>query len=216
MAILQEGSLLAGIRGRIGNIVIYQWKNKVCARTLPAKPHKKRVRTIPQQAQNGKLKVLTPFLKQVKPFLRTGFKHLAEERNITANNAAKSVNLLHAIKGEFPNQEMNWDAVLVADGALLKPENVKVIVSENAFNFTWDEDITATGNPNDRAIILLYNKNFGRVHANYSGAQRDELKHTFPMKPGYIKNNTYEVFIAFKDIMSDEVSKSVYCGRFTN
>ncbi|MBB5619895.1 hypothetical protein HDE69_000933 [Pedobacter cryoconitis] len=106
--------------------------------------------------------------------------------------------------------------MLVADGALLKPENVKVNVSENAFNFTWDQDITATGNPNDRTIILLYNKKFGRVHANYSGAQRDELSHNFPMKPGYIKDNTYEVFIAFKDIMSDEVSKSVYCGRFTN
>ncbi|MET4141085.1 DUF6266 family protein [Pedobacter sp. UYP1] len=106
--------------------------------------------------------------------------------------------------------------MLVADGELFKPENVKVAVTENAFNFTWDEDITATGNPTDRAIILLYNKKFGHVHANYSGARRDELSHTFPMKPGYIKNNTYEVFIAFKDIMSDEVSKSVYCGRFTN
>jgi len=216
MAILQEGSLLAGIRGRIGNIVIYQWKNKICARTLPKKPHKKRVRTIPQQAQANKMKVLTPFLKNVKPFLRTGFKQIAAERNITANNAAKSVNLLHAIKGEFPNQEINWDTVLVANGELLKPENVAVTVTEKAFNFTWNQDITGTGNPNDRTIILLYNKNFGRVHANYSGAQRDELQQTFPMKPGHIKDNTYEVFIAFKDIMSDEVSKSVYCGRFTN
>ncbi|PIH03971.1 hypothetical protein CS542_01900 [Pedobacter sp. IW39] len=52
---------------------------------------------------------INPLLKMLL-FLRTGFKHIAEERNITANNAAKSVNLLHAIKGEFPNQEINWDA----------------------------------------------------------------------------------------------------------
>ncbi|MGY0037016.1 hypothetical protein [Pedobacter sp. NJ-S-72] len=37
MAILQEGTVLAGIRGKIGNIVIYQWKNKVCARSKPKK-----------------------------------------------------------------------------------------------------------------------------------------------------------------------------------
>jgi hypothetical protein len=100
------------------------------------------------------------------------------------------------------------NAVLVADGELLKPEKVKVVVTENAFNFSGNEDIAATGNPNDRVIILLYNKNSGRVYANYSGAQRDELSHAFPMKPGYIKNNTYKVFIAFKDIMSDEVPKA--------
>lgn len=30
MAIVQEGTVLAGIRGNIGNVVIYPWKSKVC------------------------------------------------------------------------------------------------------------------------------------------------------------------------------------------
>ncbi|WP_348621480.1 DUF6266 family protein [Pedobacter lusitanus] len=214
MAIIQEGTVLAGIRGRIGNVVIYTWKNKVCARSLPAKPRKKRPRTIPQQAQANKMKVLSPFLNAVKPFLRTGFKQIAADRNITANNAAKSANLLTGIKGEFPNQEINWDTILVADGPLQKPENVTVQVAENAFHFTWDKDKTQTGNPGDRAIILLYSQTHRRPHINYSGARREELKDTFYLDPFYIKKNTYEVFIAFKDVMSDEVSQSVYCGRF--
>ncbi|WP_348621207.1 DUF6266 family protein [Pedobacter lusitanus] len=214
MAIIQEGTVLAGIRGRIGNVVIYTWKNKVCARSLPAKPRKKRPRTIPQQAQANKMKVLSPFLNAVKPFLRTGFKQIAAGRNITANNAAKSANLLTGIKGEFPNQEISWDTILVADGPLQKPENVTVQVAENAFHFTWDKDKTAESNPNDRAIILLYSKTYRRPHINYSGARRDELKDTFYLDPFYLKKNTYEVFIAFKDVMSDKVSKSVYCGRF--
>ncbi|QNK64216.1 hypothetical protein H7F33_06940 [Pedobacter sp. PAMC26386] len=216
MAILQEGTVLAGIRGKIGNITIYQWKNKVCARMIPTKPRKKRIRTVPQQTQSNKLKVLSPLLNVIAPFLRTGFKQIAANRGITANNAAKSVNMLTGIKGEFPEQEINWNTVLVADGELIKPENVMVTVSENAFNFTWEQDNTVIGSPNDRAIILLYDKTYHRFHANYSGARRAELKDTFYLDPFYIKNHTYEVFIAFKDVMSDEVSKSVYCGRFTN
>ncbi|WP_157287907.1 hypothetical protein [Pedobacter cryoconitis] len=46
---------------------------------------------------------------------------------MTANNAARSVNLLHGIKGEFPEQEINCDTVLVADGELVKPENIPAI-----------------------------------------------------------------------------------------
>jgi len=216
MAILLEGTVLAGIRGKIGNIVIYQWKNKVCARSKPKKARKKSVRTVKQQAQSNKMKVLSPFLNPISDFLQIGFKQIATERDISANNAAKSVNMKNAIKGEFPEQQINWDTVLVADGGLVKPENVAVTVTENAFNFTWDEDKTGIGSPNDRAIILLYDKIFGVVHVNYSGARRDELKDTFRLDPRYSKDRTYEVFIAFKDVMSDEVSKSVYCGRFIN
>lgn len=98
---------------------------------------------------------------------------------MTANNAAKFVNLLHGIKGEFPEQEINWDTVLVADGDLVKPENVKVTLSKNAFNFEWDKDLTDIGCPNDRIMILLYNKEGKRFRACYSGARRSELKDTF-------------------------------------
>ena len=218
MAILQEGTVLAGIRGKIGNIVIYQWKNKVCARSKPKKGRKKAVRTVPQQAQANKMKVLSPFLNVVAPFLQVGFKQIVTGQDMSAHNAAKSVNMKNAIKGEFPEQQINWDKILVADGGLVKPENVKVTLSENTFNFTWDKDQTSTGSPNDRAIILLYNKDYKHFHANYSGARRDELKDTFCLDsiPIKTKDRTYEVFIAFKDVMSDEVSKSVYCGRFIN
>ena len=216
MAILQEGTVLAGIRGKIGNIVIYQWKNKVCARSKPKKGRKKAVRSIKQQAQSNKMKVLSPFLNPVSDFLQIGFKQIVADQDISANNAAKSVNMKNAIKGEFPEQEIDWDKILVADGELVKPENVVVRVSEDTFNFEWDKDQTGIGSPTDRAIILLYDKTFRVVHANYSGARRDELKDTFHLNPIYSKNRTYEVFIAFKDVMSDHVSKSVYCGRFIN
>ncbi|MBB5635093.1 hypothetical protein HDF26_002180 [Pedobacter cryoconitis] len=215
MAILQEGTVLSGIRGKIGNVVIYQWKNKVCARSTQTRLHKK-PRTTAQKSQTGKMKVLSPFLNPVSEFLQVGFRHVTKDQDLSANNAAKSVNMKNAIKGEFPDQEINWDTILVAEGELIKPENVKVTVAENSFIFTWDKDKTNTASPTDRAIILLYSKTHGWVYANYSGARRDELKDSFRIRQKHFKNNTYEVFIAFKDVRSDEVSRSVYCGRFTN
>ncbi|MBB5620573.1 hypothetical protein HDE69_001622 [Pedobacter cryoconitis] len=218
MAIIQEGTVLAGIRGKIGKVVIYPGKSKVCARSTPAKPRKKAVRTVKQQAQSNKMKVLSSFLNAVNPFLQVGFKQKVKDQDLSANNAAKSVNMKHAIKGEFPEQEINWDTILVAHGDLIKPENVVVKVSKNTFNFTWDEDKTGQASPNDRTMILLYNKEYQHFFANYSGARRDELKDTLCLdsSPIRTKGRTYEVFIVFKDIMSDEVSKSVYCGSFEN
>ncbi|MBB5644091.1 hypothetical protein [Pedobacter cryoconitis] len=32
------------------------------------------------------------------------------------------------------------------------------------------------------------------------------------MHPAHGKNRTYEVFLVFKDVLSDAVSKSVHCG----
>ncbi|MBB5638435.1 hypothetical protein HDE68_004364 [Pedobacter cryoconitis] len=162
------------------------------------------------------MKILSPFLNPVSEFLKVSFKHITKDQDISASNAARSVNIKNAIKGEFPEQEINWDTVLVAEGNLVKPENVKVTCSANTFDFTWDKDHTGTGAPTDRAIILLYSKTHSWVYANYSGARRDELKDTFAISHKHFKNNTYEVFIAFKDVKSDEVSRSVYCGRFTN
>ncbi|QNK64042.1 hypothetical protein H7F33_06000 [Pedobacter sp. PAMC26386] len=213
MAILQENTLLAGIRGKIGNITIYQWKNKICARSNQSKPRKKRIRSTGQQAQQSKMAVLSHFLNVTAPFLRVGFKEKSLERNITANNAAKSANLFTGVKGEFPEQEINWDTILVSDGELTKPENVKVTISKNAYHFTWEKREAEVGSPDDRTIILLYSKVYSRFHACYSGARRSELKDTFTLPSPHIKDKTYEVFIAFKDVMSDAVSKSVYCGR---
>ena len=214
MAILQEGRISRYQRKNRKHCDL-SVENKVCARSKPKKGRKKTVRLL-QQAQSNKMKVLSPFLNPISEFLQIGFKQIVADQDISANNAAKSFNLKNAIKGEFPLQEINWDKILVADGELVKPENVVVTLSEDTFNFVWDEDQTGIGSPNDRAIILLYDKTFGNVHANYSGARRDELKDNFRLNPLYSKERTYEVFIAFKDVMSDHISKSVYCGRFIN
>ena len=218
MAIIQEGTVLAGIRGKIGNIVIYPWKSKVCARSKPVKPFKKAVRSVKQQTQSNKMKVVSSFLNSVSPFLQVGFKQKVKGQDMSANNAAKSVNMKHAIKGEFPEQEINWDTILVADGELVKPENVVVKVANNTFSFTWDADKTGLASPKDRTMILLYNKEYQHFFANYSGARRDELKDTLCLdsSPVRTRGRIYEVFIVFKDVMSDEVSQSVYCGSFQN
>ena len=74
---------MAGIRGKIGNIVIYQWKNKVCARSKPKKGRIKAVRSVKQQAQSNKMKVLSPFLNPVSDFLQIGFKQMVADQDKT-------------------------------------------------------------------------------------------------------------------------------------
>lgn len=216
MARVADNSFLAGVSGSFGNVVVYKRLGRTYVRSKPmTATKKKKPRTIPQQAQAGKMKVLSKFQNITSDFLRIGFKQKGADRNMTANNAAKSVNLLHGVKGEFPEQEINWDTVLVADGALVKPENVQVTMTKNAFKFNWEQDKTGLGSPDDRTMILLYSDSDKRFRACYSGARRSELNDSFSFHPAHMKNHSYAIFIAFKDVLGDAVSQSVYCGHYT-
>ncbi|MBB6501051.1 DUF6266 family protein [Pedobacter cryoconitis] len=204
-----DDGLFGGLRGSIRNLVFYKYMGQPCVKTKP-QLKKKGSRTLPQQAQNNKLKLLSPFLTSVKSFLSIGFEFKAKEQNKTANNQATSINLLNGIKGIYPDQEINWNEIYVADGDLARPENVQVTMTADSFQFNWER---TTGSEDDRSMILVYCHDNNESHFSFSGARRAELKDVFTLRSRYIAGKTFEVFIAFKNIISNEVSRSVYCGR---
>ncbi|MGY0034971.1 DUF6266 family protein [Pedobacter sp. NJ-S-72] len=91
MARVADNSILAGVSGSFGNVVVYTRMGKTYIKQKPVTgTKKKKPRTIPQQAQMGKMKVLSTFQNITSDFLKIGFKQKGAARNMTANNAAKS------------------------------------------------------------------------------------------------------------------------------
>ena len=75
MAKVADNSILAGASGSFGNIVVFTRMGKTFIRQKPIQGiKKKKVRTLPQQAQMGKMKVLSTFQHIISDFLKIGFK----------------------------------------------------------------------------------------------------------------------------------------------
>jgi hypothetical protein len=197
--------------GKVGSVVFVTVRGNCYARSLPKKSRKPR--TTEQKKQNSKLKLLSPLLNgSGLEFIRMGFKEKAEERNISPAGAAKSYNMRNGFKGDPSALEINWEGIRFTDGDLAVPENVSVTGVAGGLSFAWDKAYDSnTGSNTDRTMIMLISKKRGSKIYTLSGARRTELQDFLPTPKAY-KETMFEVYISFRDIVSGEVSKSVYCG----
>ncbi|QNK63992.1 hypothetical protein H7F33_05740 [Pedobacter sp. PAMC26386] len=155
------------------------------------------------------------FLRSAKEFFRTGFKEVAIAPNKTPYNMAVSANLFTGVTGRHPNRKINWDGIVVSDGNLARPANVVTTMYKDEFHFSWAPDYDPElGSENDRTIILAYCNETKLCHFSLSGGQRKDLKDTFKLPLLNYDYKSFEVFIAFKDTLSNQVSRSIYCGHY--
>ncbi len=128
MATLKNG-IFGGISGKVGNTIYYMLNGKQVARKVgrTAKPP-----SLTQLANRQAMKVTAGFLRPISLFIRTGFGLEAARRNIYPQNVAMGFNKSYALKGQYPDLEMDYAKVMVSCGNMLKLDNPHVIMSGNA------------------------------------------------------------------------------------
>ncbi|HEY0177128.1 MAG TPA: DUF6266 family protein [Pedobacter sp.] len=200
-----KNGIMGPVSGKVANLVFVTDGDKCYVRSAPRKAKTKK-RSIKQKAQANKLTLLSPLLNPSSDFLRIGFHQKGIELGMKAAAAAKSANLLAGIKGVFPDQEIDWENILVSDGDLRVPARVTVTAVEKGFEFTWPQDLEEGAGffSKDRTMILLYCEELSVSLFTLSGAQRKELKDNFALSKMF-KGKTMEVFISFRSIQSNEV-----------
>lgn len=197
--------------GKIGTVVGVIVGNKNYGRSKPKINPKKR--TLAQKAQSNKITVLSTFTTPLKDFFSISFQEKGIEMDMNAASAARSSCLLNGTKGTYPNQEIDWENILVSEGSLAAPEQVSVNTTYAGFEFSWDKQYDINhGLPSDRTMMVIYSKDKKRTYTNFSGAQRKELKDFFAIDKAY-KGKSFHIFLCFKEVKTNRVSKSVYCGE---
>ena len=78
MGTISQG-ILRGFSGKVGPIVGFRWKSKYYILARAAKVSNPR--TPKQQEQRGKFATAFNFLKNIKPFIRIGYKEFTRERS---------------------------------------------------------------------------------------------------------------------------------------
>ena len=220
MARLKEG-FLGAFQGVLGTGEGYIRKGVPMVR---AKKRKSKKKATPKQlAQRQKMKVVNDFIKTMTPFVATGFELIAQNETFTANNAAKSYQMLYALEGEYPDISINYSAAVLTKGTLAPPNNPTATALENGVQFNWDFDAEVENElKRDQVMMLVhapqleYNPNEKKEKSIFSlsGARRKDGTDTLEL-PAYFKNTALRIYIAMIADDRKSISDSIYIGELT-
>jgi hypothetical protein len=171
--------------------------------------------TKPELINQQGTRLVTEFLKSLNPVIRIGYQNVPEGKHWTAYNHASSVLKLTAVKGTYPNKEIDFEKVRLSVGNLAQPKNVKVELADKQLTFSWDANMEAVAaDINDRIMVVVYFPETKQSLYVINGAKRTEEREVLPL-PDLPENTVIQTYIAFINRDSTECSDSVYSGQFS-
>ena len=202
--------ILGGVSGKVGNVIGANWKGIDYIRVKPS--NVSNPRTVGQVNQRTKFTVTLEFLQAIKPFVKAGYRNLANKK--TEFNAAMSYILNNAITGIDPDFIVDYTLALISRGGLSMPLNPTADASTSGeVSFTWgDNSAESNANATDKIMLLVYNPvKRESVSIVGDGATRVDGSFTVPI-PSTYAGDTLELFIAFMSADGTQLSNSSYLG----
>jgi hypothetical protein len=184
-----DNGIMGAFHGIVGKIEGYTRKGQAIIRAR-RRPVTKT--SLAQHACRQSMKVVNEFTHPITNYVRMGFELEAAPTTKTANNLAKSYQLLHGLKGEYPNIEIDYPKVRVTSG------DAGADVKSNS----------------DQVLLLVYYPDRKEATQTYARAKRSEMKETLQiprLKPG----ERIETYISFISATRKKISNSVYVGAIT-
>ncbi|CAM4170481.1 hypothetical protein SAMN06265348_105369 [Pedobacter westerhofensis] len=197
--------------GRIGNMVFYKLNGKIVGRTIGI------VETYSEKQEEVRMRtqLISPFLTPLKDFIRVGFRNTPKPQDWDFYSVATSVNKPGAIKGIYPNLEINYKKVILSLGSVPSPKNPKVILNDNILEFSWEPDLDAGGaDLLDQVMLVAYFPQTLKAVFITSGARRTAGTEKLKL-PSFNEKTVIETYISFITDDRTDVSNSVYTGRLT-
>lgn len=156
--------------GKVGNVVGSSWRGIDYVRSLPKKSGKPA--SDDQLAQRAKFAMTTNFLKSIKEILLVGYSD-AKLRSKTGYNAAFSHFISQAIKGDYPNYEVDYSVVQIARGGLAPLLGLQVEeTAPQVLTLSWVEALNRfNAFADDEVIVLVYSPQ-DHLFSIYEGATR--------------------------------------------
>lgn len=211
MATIKKG-IMGPFSGTIANVVGYERLGTACMRKKA--DFSGRVFSEKQLAHQQRVRLANSFINPSKNFINVGFS-LSTKGGQTAHNVAIAQVIHNGFIGAFPNLEIDFKNVLVADGDLEKARNPLVELSGTSLKFTWDFDnMLEFYNGSDQVMLLAYSSESGRSFHILGGARRSTGIETLALYPEH-EQESFETYIAFITEDRKSISRSKYTGQVT-
>lgn len=201
--------ILGPVIGSIGNVTGYMLNGQNITRTKD----RKITRFSENQLGNQqRMVVLNEFFSYMGNFLKAGFSTAAQGTTKNYHNLATAYNKKNALKGEYPNIEMDYAKVLLSTGNLCEAENPKVEVIPEGLKFSWDVSAVDLYNGKDQVMLLAFGTISKKVQFILYGPKRIEGEALLELSTK-MKQEPLETYLSFVSSDRLDVANSIYAGR---
>ncbi|WP_285009842.1 DUF6266 family protein [Pedobacter faecalis] len=181
---------------------------------LRAKRRKtKKPATEPVRATRGAMSVVNRFVDTMTDFVRVGFELTARGEPFSANNAAKSYQLLHAVTGVYPDLRIDYPKVRLTQGSLPMPSGLGAERTLQGVAFYWWPDPNAENVlKRSQTMLLVYCQALNRSAFQIGGAPRYKSADLLEI-PREFSGHALQVYIGFVSDNRQQISNSVWLGE---
>jgi hypothetical protein len=209
MGRITEGPM-GNIRGKVGNLVVSQWRKTTTVRGLSAPSDKPRTQS--QLEQQARMATATKFMRTLKKLLPHSY--IDHPEKMSAYNEAVRHLLKNAITGDYPDYTIQFNRALVSKGGLLNEANATATAGQDLVTVTWsfnpaDELVSS----NDKAILVVYCEALNKSLFTMNSAIRSAG--TASLSVNRFKGEEVHTWLAFISADGKESSNSVYTGKVT-
>ncbi|MBC8987044.1 hypothetical protein H9X96_14825 [Pedobacter sp. N36a] len=207
MAIMKHNAL--GIpHGKIGNLVFYRLNDKLICKRIgnpgPATP----LQLVNRQKMTVTMKLLSPMLK----YLDLGFAKAVKGTDKNAHNLATAYHKKHALKGEYPNIEVDYEQVIISQGTLAVIQGVQLSKAATGLHFTWDaSQQTENGEYDDLVMIMVCYTDTQKADSHLNAAKRSDGVHFLQMRSDDLKK-PMAIYMSLRSADGRRISDSSYLG----
>lgn len=207
MGTIKKG-VIGGFSGKVGPVTGSSWKGIPYMKARPEKVANPK--TQGQLDHRGKFTAVIQFLSPMKAFLRAGFTEQAVQK--TAFNAAMSYNYHHAVRGTYPDFEIDYSRVLVSQGSLAGAMNPQVSAAAGRINYTWQNNAdNMEVMDTDKTLLMIYNPARKTTVSVVGGNTRDSGSQSIVL-PTLFAGDELHCYIAFQNMDETAASTSQFVG----
>lgn len=205
-----KNGILGPFSGKVGNVVGATNNGVHYMRVIPANVTDPK--TDKQLAQRQRFGLMTSTLKVFRPIVNVGFRK--RTGNTSPANRALSYNLKNAITGDYPDQEIDFQAFMVARGDLTSvPDLTAVSDNPGELTFSWtDNDGVGSAKADDALTVACYNPESGNLFYQMGAAAREDESVSINLPQTY-EGQLVHIYAFFVSTGSDDVTDSQYAGE---
>ena len=204
------GRVLGNVSGKVGSTNFSRWKKIYTAKSLPTVRPKKKGSAI--SPQNLKFKLMGNLLAYIKPAINLGYYN--KTNKCTPFSLAMKHNLANAIKGEYPDLEIDFPKIKISHGNREGAWSARILFEPDCrIKFTWQiselADLKVIGK--DKAYIIFHDSTVNRSFSIACLTTRNTLVYTVNHSKEYA-GNTIHAWIFFLSADGNITSNSDYMG----
>ncbi|ALL05294.1 hypothetical protein AQ505_07185 [Pedobacter sp. PACM 27299] len=196
------------LNGKVANLVFYMLNGQPVVRLIGKKGKPSTLQLANYQA----MAVTTKLLRTMGNFIKLGIGLQARGTVHNAHNQATSYHKKHALKGEYPDLQIDYSKVMPSQGNMPETKGLKIIKVENGLEISWNTQQEEELASNDSFMLMICFPETERGRQYLNIARRSEGKCFIPLADKELTQQI-EPYIFFISADGAMLSDSVYLGN---